>query len=97
MYRQAVAALRGTNGLAGRVASPGRKGPNAGFTYLGTRGSRTGGLSNIMEHLSCFAPGMLALGAASDQSMAGHLPLATEARPPPPTTKPPPAPAPPGA
>ena len=62
--------------MVGRSKASGGK---ASVAWLGSRASVTAGLGKSMEHLACFAPGMLALGAATGEAaLQHHLPIARE-------------------
>jgi mannosyl-oligosaccharide alpha-1,2-mannosidase len=57
----------------------GRSGGKHNYVFLGTRASGGSAVGRSMEHLACFAPGMLALGASTGEpALQGHLPLAKE-------------------
>lgn len=70
-YRNAVDAI--TKEMVGR------SGGKQDYVFLGTRASGGSAVGRAMEHLSCFAPGMLALGASTGEpGLQGHLQLAKE-------------------
>ena len=70
-YRTAVTAI--TKEMVGR------SGGKQNYVYLGSRASAGSNVGRAMEHLACFAPGMLALGASTGEpGLQGHLQLAKE-------------------
>lgn len=57
----------------------GRSGGKQNYVFLGSRASGASAVGRSMEHLACFAPGMLALGASTGEpGLQGHLQLAKE-------------------
>ena len=57
----------------------GRSGGKQNYVFLGSRASAGSNVGRTMEHLACFAPGMLALGASTGEpGLQGHLQLAKE-------------------